>query len=127
MAAGKYVYSFTDDYFPSEEYDTPDEALKAARIEEKDIPNPLRHTDVYIGVVGEKWMPFIDGDGIIEMLQDEATGEGGDYGATYLENVPKEQSEELTEVLTEAFRKWAAKYGYEPNFYPVKDVKEYKL
>lgn len=127
MTAGKYVYGFSDDCFMSEEYDTPWEALAAAQKEEKESLSHETHTEVYIGIVGEKWKPEIEGDSIIDMLQDAAYDAGGEFAESYLQGVTKEESEELTDVLTKAFNEWAARHKYEPDFYPVEDVKEYKL
>lgn len=125
---GKYTYSFSDDCFENEDYDTEEEALAAARKEAKEYENSDRPpTEVYIGIVGEKWKPTIDGESIIDMLRDEAYEEGGEYAEDYLEDVPKEQRDELTEILTLAFTVWAKEHGYEPNFFPIENVKEYKL
>ena len=124
---GKYVYGFSDDCFMSEEYDTPWEALAAAQKEEKESLSPEAHTEVYIGVVGEQWKPEIDGEGIVDMLQDNAYDVGGEFAESYLQGVTKEEIDELTDVLTKAFDAWAAKHGYEPDFYPVENVKEYEL
>lgn len=124
---GKYVYGFSDDCFMSEEYDTPWEALAAAQKEEKESLSHETHTKVYIGIVGEKWKPEIDGEGIVDMLQDNAYDIGGEFAESYLQGVTKEEIDELTDVLTKAFDAWAAKHGYEPDFYPVENVKEYEL
>ena len=124
---GKYVYGFSDDCFMSEEYDTPWEALAAAQKEEKESLSHETHTEVYIGIVGEKWKPEIDGEGIVDMLQDNAYDIGGEFAESYLQGVTKEEIDELTDVLTKAFDVWAAKHGYEPDFYPVENVKEYEL
>ncbi|MBE6101513.1 MAG: hypothetical protein E7200_05335 [Selenomonas ruminantium] len=124
---GKYVYGFSDDCFMSEEYDTPWEALAAAQKEEKESLSHETHTEVYIGIVGEKWKPEIDGEGIVDMLQDNAYDIGGEFAESYLQGVTKEEIDELTDVLTKAFDAWAAKHGYEPDFYPVENVKEYEL
>ncbi len=124
---GKYVYGFSDDCFMSEEYDTPWEALAAAQKEEKESLSHETHTEVYIGIVGEKWKPEIDGEGIVDMLQDNAYDIGGEFAESYLQGVTKEEIDELTDVLTKAFDAWAAKHGYEPDFYPVENVKKYEL
>ena len=124
---GKYVYGFSDDCFMSEEYDTPWEALAAAQKEEKESLSHETHTEVYIGIIGEKWKPEIDGEGIVDMLQDNAYDIGGEFAESYLQGVTKEEIDELTKVLTKAFDAWAAKHGYEPDFYPVENVKEYEL
>ncbi len=122
---GKYVYSFSDDCFESEEYDTAEEALAAARFEEEDAPYPKGHKAVYIGVVGEKWKPEIDGESIIDMLRENAYSDCNEED--YLDNVTDEQTNELTEELTAAFERWAKKNGHEVDFFLVENVKEYKL
>ena len=124
---GKYVYSFSDDCFTSEEYDTPWEALAAAQEEEKESLPDETHTMVYIGVVGEKWKPEIDGERIVDMLHEDAYDFGGEVAENYLQGVPTDEINELTDVLTKAFCTWAAKHGYNPDFYPVENVQEYEL
>ena len=82
---------------------------------------------VYIGVSGGIWQPTIDGDGIIEMLQEMADEAVGDVADGYLADVTKEDEEKLTNALTETVKKWAAENGYLPTFYTVENVKEYPL
>ena len=121
----KYVYSFSDDVFLGcSKFETLEEALEAAREEAKLMPE---HEYVYIGVAGDIWKPTIDGDGIIEMLQEMADDEVGDVAEEYLANVPDEDVAKLTEALTKAFNKWAAENGYLPTFYTVENIKEYPL
>ena len=126
----KYVYSFTDEWFNSDEYDTPKEAVEAARELEKESLSDEPHTEVYIGTVGEQWKPEIDGESIVEMIRENAMDDcGGNIvdDSCYLEKVSEEQMNELTKELTAAFNRWAEKNGHTVNFYPVENVKEYKL
>lgn len=121
----KYVYSFSDDVFLGcSKFETLEEALEAAREEVKLMPE---HEYVYIGVAGDIWEPTIDGDGIIEMLQEMADEAVGDVADGYLADVTKEDEEKLTNALTETVKKWAAENGYLPTFYTVENVKEYPL
>lgn len=122
---GKYLYSFSDDdWLGCSQYDTQEEALAAAREESKLI---REREYVYIGIAGDIWQPTIDGDGIIEMLQEMADDEAGDVAEEYLANVPDEDVAKLTEALTEAFNKWAAENGYVPTFFTVENIKEFKI
>ena len=121
----KYVYSFSDDVFLGcSKFETLKEALKAAREEAKLMPE---HEYVYIGVAGDIWEPTIDGDGIIEMLQEMADEAVGDVADGYLADVPEEDVRKLTNALTETVKKWAAENGYLPTFYTVENIKEYPL
>jgi len=112
---GKYVYGFSDDYFASDYFDTPKEALEEAR----------KINAIYIGVVGEKWKPEIEGEGIIDMLRENAYSDCN--AKNYLDNVTDEEIKELTEELTAAFERWAEKNGHTVDFYTVDDIREYKL
>lgn len=124
---GKYVYGFSDDCFTSGKYDTPWEALAAAQKEVRESQSQETHNKVYIGIAGKKWKPEIDGERIVDMLQDDAYDFGGEFAENYLQGVTTEGINELTNVLTKAFGAWAAKHGYKPDFYPVGNVQEYEL
>ena len=122
---GKYLYSFSDDDWRGcSQYDTKEEALAAAREEAELMPEKEY---VYIGVSGGIWQPTIDGDGIIEMLQEMADDEAGDVAEEYLANVQDEDVTKLTEALTKAFNKWAAENGYVPTFGTVENIEEFKI
>ena len=127
---GKYVWSYQDDCFMSDEYDTRESALAAALFDRRDAPCPPEDKAIYIGVIGEKWKPEIDGEAIIDMIRYNAFDECGAEivdSDGYLENVTKEQIDELTEELTAAFNRWAEKHGRTANFFPVENIKEYQL
>ena len=125
---GKYVYSLSDDDFDtsSGEYDTLEEALNAARRwEDEEYLVSSKHTEVYIGVMGEDWQPEINGEGIIDMLRENAYEDCG--AEDYLDNITNDQVNDLTKELTAAFNRWAQKYGHTADFAPVENVQEYKL
>ena len=121
----KYIYSFRNDGFCwSNEFNTLEDALAAAREEAKLMPEC---ETVYIGVSDDLWKPTIDGWSVIDMICEMADEEVGEVAETYLSHVPDKDVEELTEALTTAFNRWATKFGYVPNFFAAKDVKEYAL
>lgn len=118
----KYVYSFnSEEIFCSDEYDTVEDALAAARDE-----LPERET-VYIGIIDGIWKPTLDGGRILDMVQEDADQDVGEAAESYLAHVKKQDVEELSELLTATFNGWAVKRGYEPYFSAVQNVKEYAL
>ena len=115
-----YSYSFDDEHFNGE-FETIEETLKEA---ENDSCGDYK--EVYIGENGV-FKPFVDGDDIIERVQQEAFDEVGEIAEIYLDNVAVSHTQELSSLLTNTFNEWAKKYGYEPNVFPVNNIKKYAL
>ena len=122
----KFSYSFYEDIEYSSEYDSVEEALEAAKLDAKNDEEFRDATTVYIGRV-YKFVPEIDAWNIIERLQDDADDEAYEASEDYLQDVSDEEANKLEAMLTETFNKWARETGNEPNFFVVKDVKEYSL
>lgn len=115
-----YSYSFNEENFYGE-FDSIEEAIAEAK---EDCCGD--EFEVFIGENGE-FKPSVDGERCMDMLREQAADECGECSDNYLYEIPKGAEKELTDVLTEAFNKWAKKHGQEPNFYPVNNVKKYSL
>lgn len=63
---------------------------------------------------------------VIEAVQTDAYDEGGEYAENYLDDVTKEQREELEEQLDVVFNAWLEKYDLYPNFYTIPAHETYK-
>lgn len=73
--------------------------------------------------IGEKY-PFdfrIDGDDIIEMVQDRLAW---DWDLDDVDNPTRDEINDLTEVMTDAFAGWCKKHGYYTNVYNVTNIEE---
>ena len=73
--------------------------------------------------IGEKY-PFdfrIDGDDIIEMVQDRLAW---DCGLDDIDYPTRDEINYLTEVMSNAFVRWCEKQGYYTNIYNVINIKE---
>jgi len=131
---GKYAYSFDRERGYEGNYDSVEEALKAAKADKRNgtigdlvsNKNTIYSDDeVYIGEVME-FVPWISAEIIIEILQNSAYNEAGEFSEDYL--VCKIEDEKLLEKnLTEAFCAWAKETKNEPNFFTVENVKAYNL
>ena len=119
----KFAYSFDGENF-DDICDSVEEALHDARIQASCFDEPIE--TVYIGEVWD-FEPKVDVDSVIERLQDDADDEAYEASEYYLQDVSDEEANKLEAMLTETFNKWARETGNEPNFFVVKDVKEYSL
>lgn len=66
---------------------------------------------------------FDIGAGIQEILQEAAHGEGSEFAADYLEDLSKEQLDDLTHIVTE----WLNKNAAQPTFFSVRNVESYEV
>ena len=122
----KFSYSFYEDFDYSGEYDSVEEALAAARADAKNDDEFKNAKTVYIGRV-YRFVPEIEPWNVIERLQDDADDEADEAAEDYLHYVSDDEANKLGQMLTETFSKWARETGNEPNFFVIKDVKEYSL
>ena len=122
----KFSYSFYEDIEYSSEYDSVEEALEAAKFDAKNDDEFKDMDTVYVGRI-YRFVPEVDAWSIIERLQDDADDEAYEASEDYLQDVSDEEANKLEAMLTETFNKWARDTGNEPNFFVVKDVKEYSL
>ena len=122
----KFSYSFYEDIEYSSEYDSVEEALEAAKLDAKNDDEFKDMDTVYVGRI-YRFVPEVDAWSIIERLQYDADDEAYEASEDYLQDVSDEEANKLEAMLTETFNKWARETGNEPNFFVVKDVKEYSL
>ena len=115
----KYAYSFDEDNFYGE-FDSIEKALDAARKDNCD-----NEDYVFVGIIGE-YAPFIDGDSVIEDLQERALEES-DYAEGYLDDVAQDAIDEFNTKLNDVLFEWLKKWNLKPNFYPIENVKRYAL
>lgn len=99
-------------------FDTKEEAIQEGKA--------LQYDTIYVGQCVDDFAPHIDTDDVIERLQEEAYDIGGEYAETYLEDVTKEQKEELEEQLNDVLSTWLAKYKHEVNFYSVDNIEKFQ-
>lgn len=119
----KYTYSFDGEFF-YDEFDSIDEAIDQAK-EDYDEEEPLK--EVYVGEA----VPFVAhifADDVIEQIISNACNEvNSECVGDYLNDVPKDSIKELENGLNEVYEKWEKKYGMEPGFSRVINVKRYEI
>ena len=116
-----YDYGFGDDwecgqgYFPSVE-----EALNHAR------KNGDGYETVNIG--RQDVLEFrVDGQAVLDQIDDDVDAEGIEVNFFWSMNLPKEDIDDLSEMLTQTFRAWADKHGCAKFVEYITDVKKYDL
>lgn len=118
-ATGKYAFSFNEEENYQGAYDTVEEAIEAAKMENTE------YDVVYIGERME-FQPVVDPDDVIEELQQLAYDEALDFSDDYL-NCSRKDIQLLGDMLTEAFNKWAKDTNNEPSFFVVENIEAYRL
>ena len=117
----QYAWKWKNDESFSCALDSIEECLEEARTE-----NNKNHKRVYIGIVAEVGI-CVDTDDVIENIQNRVYSEYGEIAEEYLDDISKEQLNELDEALNKLFREWKDKYKLDPPIFDVEEVKEYNL
>lgn len=65
---------------------------------------------------------------LIEILQDDAFCDAGEFAEGYLDDVSHADAQELGDMLQDAFNKWLHKHpGYKPHFFTITDSEAYQV
>lgn len=99
---------------------TIEECIEQAKIEAED------ESIVYIGEI-EKFMPYIDGDSILDKITNYAYDEHGEVSEGWLEKVESDIVDELSDDLTNTLLRWLDRHGLSPEFGNIKNIKAYDL
>lgn len=81
----------------------------------------------YIGKAISDFTPSIDIDCIIENIQEDAYQNGGEWAEGYLEDITKEQANELDEKLNDVLSNWIDKYNIKANWFTVADIERIEI
>lgn len=121
-----YTWNFkrNEKVWENDEYDTIRECFEAAK-READESQPV----VYIGE-SVRYSPKANCTDILDRFLDDAwemCGEEYDCDWKPYNRHKKDELEELNNSLTPIICGWLKKYGYYPEFYEIKSIKEYFL
>ncbi|HBF8123530.1 TPA: hypothetical protein KOY70_003285 [Clostridioides difficile] len=120
-----WLYSWDDECFRSDEYESKEGAVEAAKEELKRFGEVKRW--VYIGKKEEADIPDIDAKDILECIQDRIDDEYGEYGEDWFENIRAEDILILESRISEVFKKWIDDFKYKPYWFAVRDIEEIEL
>lgn len=119
-ATPKYVYPHNGE---DSWVDNEDSAVDSAMFEKGEVVDSVK---IYRGEAHgytHDTFAFDIGADIQEILQEAAHGEGGEFSEDYLEDLSKEQLDDLTRIITE----WLNKNAVQPTFFSVKNVESYEV
>lgn len=123
---GKWMYNLSgNEIWNGEEFDTKEEAVKEAKkeIEEEGLDN----ISFEIGQIAQAFVSGVDVDYILENVAENTTNEVGEVGEDYLEDVTKEDRDELEEKLNEVLFKWIKEHNYEPSFFKIENIEKIEV
>ena len=69
----------------------------------------------------------VDGQSVLDQIDDEVDAEGIEVNFFWNMDLPKEDIDDLSEMLTQTFRAWADKHGCAKFVEYITDVKKYDL
>lgn len=114
---GKFAYSTNEEnYYGSED------SIEAALEEANDSEDDLQQ--VFVGECVE-FVPTVNVSSVLDQLREDAYEHGGECADSFLDHVTKEKEQELNDLLDMALYAWLEKNKIEPNFYGIRDSKEY--
>lgn len=120
----KWIYSKEEDLYweYSEEFDTKEDAIEAAKQDDEIEKN------VFVGRKVPAIIQGIDIDSLLEEISENATlGLDEGCGEDFLMNVSKKHIDELEENLNKVFFDWMAKYNYSPDWVLIEDIELIEL
>ncbi|CCL21986.1 TPA: hypothetical protein KOG79_002864 [Clostridioides difficile] len=120
-----WLYSWDDECFRSDEYESKEEAVEAAKEELKRLGEIKRW--VYIGKKEEADIPDIDAKDALECIQNRIDDEYGEYVEDWFENIRAEDILILESRISEVFKKWIDDFKYKPYWFAVRDIEEIEL
>ncbi|MCE4883872.1 hypothetical protein LW316_10070 [Clostridioides difficile] len=125
MQKDAWLYSWDDECFKSDEYESKEEAIEAAKEELKRFGEFGRL--VYVGKKEKVNIPNIDAEKALERVQDRIDDEFGGYGEDWFENIHVEDILILENRISEVFKKWIDEFEYKPYWFVVTDTEEIEL
>ncbi|EQI32065.1 hypothetical protein [Clostridioides difficile] len=120
-----WLYSWDDECFRSDEYESKEEAVEAAKEELKRLGEIKRWG--YIGKKEEADIPDIDAKDALECIQNRIDDEYGEYVEDWFENIRAEDILILESRISEVFKKWIDDFKYKPYWFAVRDIEEIEL
>ncbi|EQG35320.1 TPA: hypothetical protein MJC92_000236 [Clostridioides difficile] len=120
-----WLYSWDDECFGSNEYESREEAIQGAKEELKRFGEVKRW--VYIGKKEEAYIPCLDAENILDYVQDRINDEFGEFGESWSSYIKDEDEKILDDRLNEVFENWINEFGYKPDWCMVVDVEEVEL
>lgn len=113
-----------------DEYNTKEEAIEAGRKyfkewREEDPDDFIEETGGVQFQVGQikKYVPYINVEQVLDEVGKRAYDDCGEWAEEYLYDVKSEHQKELEEKLNQVFSEWIEKYGYEPRWFNVHNIR----
>ncbi|HBE9815969.1 TPA: hypothetical protein OLY61_000585 [Clostridioides difficile] len=129
-----WLYSWDGECFGSDEYESKEEAIEAAK---EELLNFREFGEwvydkefgklVYVGKREDVSLPGIDAGNILDYIQDRIDDEFGEFGESWSSYIKDEDEKILNDRLNEVFENWINEFGYKPHWFKLTDKEEIKL
>ncbi|EQF39249.1 hypothetical protein R6H02_20130 [Clostridioides difficile] len=125
MQKDVWLYSWDDECFGSDEYESKEEAIQGAKEELRRFGEVSRL--VYVGQKEEVNIPNLNVEDALEHVQDRIDNEFMGYGEDWFEKIRVEDILILENRISKVFKKWIDEFGYKPYWFVVRDTEEIEL
>ncbi len=121
---GKWMYNINgNEIWSGEEFNTKEEAVKEG-LEEAKTEGCFKFE---VGQIEKVTVSGVDIDYILENVAENTTEDCGEVGEDYLNDVTKEDRDELEQKFNDLLFSWIKEHGYEPSFFKIKNVKTIRV
>ncbi|EMQ1359333.1 hypothetical protein OD257_002675 [Clostridioides difficile] len=125
MQKDVWLYSWDDEYFASDEYESKEEAIEAAKKELKMFG--YLEENVYVGKKEDVSLPGIDIEVTLECVQELIDNEFYEYGEDWITRIKDEDRKILDDRLNKVFENWINEFGYKPYWFKFTHTEEIEL
>ncbi|HBE9318568.1 hypothetical protein M1076_19275 [Clostridioides difficile] len=129
-----WLYSWDDEYFSDDEYESKEEAIEAAKeelLKFREFGEYIYDKEfgelVYVGKKEDVSLPGIDVEDTLERVQELIDDEFEDYSEDWITRIKDEDRKILDDRLNKVFENWINEFGYKSTWFKVVDVEEIEL
>ncbi|HBF2562748.1 hypothetical protein [Clostridioides difficile] len=129
-----WLYSWDDECFSDDEYESREEAIEAAKeelLKFREFGEGIYDKEfgelVYVGKREDVSLPGIDVEDTLERVQELIDDEFEDYSEDWITRIKDEDRKILDDRLNKVFENWINEFGYKPTWFKVVDVEKIKL
>ncbi|HBG2558362.1 hypothetical protein OKR31_18655 [Clostridioides difficile] len=129
-----WLYSWDDEYFSDDEYESKEEAIEAAKeelLKFREFGECIYDKEfgelVYVGKKEDVSLPGIDVEDTLERVQELIDDEFEDYSEDWITRIKDEDRKILDDRLNKVFENWINEFGYKSTWFKVVDVEEIEL
>ncbi|MCC0686137.1 hypothetical protein [Clostridioides sp. ZZV14-6345] len=122
-----WLYSWDDEYFESDEYESKKDAVEAAKEELRELGELKDFEQVYVGKREDVSIPSINVEYVLEHVQELIDDGFGEVGEGWITRIEVEDRIILSDRLNKVFLTWIEEFGHNATWFKIVDVEEIEI